>query len=222
MHVASVPWPGQDRFSALVDEKGTREIAQLLNVSNSSISHYRSGRRRPSIEDLVTLARHYRISLDWLTHLNDIDRGAHDESVVQVPLLQNPYSLLGRTPATPAPDGKTLTISRTNAQLYGYPLIAVRATGWVSTDMVPMVMPRDTVLMSDGTTRPEIIEERSYLVRDGTDELKLRVAYACAAGWIFSPLNVSSEARPFHVHLENLDRVISIVVAIVTYHYPLG
>lgn len=59
-------WPGQHRFAALADRHGTAPLARLLNVSNATISHWKVGRRTPSVESLVILAQELKFSLDWL------------------------------------------------------------------------------------------------------------------------------------------------------------
>lgn len=41
-------------------------IAELLNVTRSSISAYETGVNDPSLENLITLANLYNVSLDYL------------------------------------------------------------------------------------------------------------------------------------------------------------
>jgi methanogenic corrinoid protein MtbC1/predicted XRE-type DNA-binding protein len=42
------------------------EFASLLGVSQTSIAHYERGSRQPTIDTLIKIARHYRISIDEL------------------------------------------------------------------------------------------------------------------------------------------------------------
>lgn len=51
-----------------------REIAALLNVTQTSYSRYELGQREIPTEILITLARFYDVSLDYLVGETDIKR----------------------------------------------------------------------------------------------------------------------------------------------------
>ncbi len=54
----------------LLGEKQT-EIAKLLNVQRQVISYYETGLRIPNINDLVMLAEHFGVSVDYLLGLSE-------------------------------------------------------------------------------------------------------------------------------------------------------
>lgn len=43
-----------------------KQIATLIGVSESMIGHYETGERLPSLNILVKLANHYKVSIDYL------------------------------------------------------------------------------------------------------------------------------------------------------------
>ncbi len=43
-----------------------KDLAKLLNVSVSAVSHYEKGLNTPDLESLIILADHFRVSLDYL------------------------------------------------------------------------------------------------------------------------------------------------------------
>lgn len=48
-------------------------IAQMLNVRQSTYSQYESGVHEIPLDTLITLARHYDVSLDYIVGLTDIE-----------------------------------------------------------------------------------------------------------------------------------------------------
>ena len=42
------------------------ELAQRLNISTSAVGMYEQGRREPSVDTLIALAREFGVSLDYL------------------------------------------------------------------------------------------------------------------------------------------------------------
>lgn len=47
-----------------------KEVASMLGVSASIISNYENGERTPSIENLISLSRIYRCSIDYLVGID--------------------------------------------------------------------------------------------------------------------------------------------------------
>lgn len=52
-------------------EVSQQELAELLNIRQSTYSHYETGIRQPSIETLIKLAYFYDTSLDYLVGITD-------------------------------------------------------------------------------------------------------------------------------------------------------
>ena len=65
-----------ERLKELRVKKGHSQIqvAELVGVSGPSYAAYESGKSKPSIDTLVTLSKHYGVSLDWLCGI------AHDQA----------------------------------------------------------------------------------------------------------------------------------------------
>ena len=62
-----------ERLNELRVEKGltTRQLAQELGVSNIAISRWEREVRVPNIENLVAIAKYFRVSTDYLCGLED-------------------------------------------------------------------------------------------------------------------------------------------------------
>lgn len=58
-----------------VDQK---EIAALLKTTQQQISKYETGKQMMGIDKYIVLAKHYNVSLDYLTGLVDVPRPLHD------------------------------------------------------------------------------------------------------------------------------------------------
>lgn len=60
-----------DRLNSLREDKDTtqKEIAEILNVKQSAVSKYEKRRNQYSIEDLIKLCRHYKVSADYILGL---------------------------------------------------------------------------------------------------------------------------------------------------------
>lgn len=57
-----------ERLKMLRDDKGftQQQLAEVLNITVSSVSHYENGSRQPSIEILIRLADVMNVSVDYL------------------------------------------------------------------------------------------------------------------------------------------------------------
>ena len=60
--------PFAGRLRALREQQGVtlEVVAAQIGTTKQSMSHWELGRSEPSFEMLVRLARHYRVSIDWL------------------------------------------------------------------------------------------------------------------------------------------------------------
>lgn len=58
------------------------ELAEFLNVSQTTIANYESNRRSPSIEYLVEIARYFEVSIDYLVGYNELEK-AHDLAPIE-------------------------------------------------------------------------------------------------------------------------------------------
>ncbi len=48
------------------------QVAQIIGVDRTAVSAYENGARQPSLDTLVTLARLFRVSTDYLLGVTDI------------------------------------------------------------------------------------------------------------------------------------------------------
>ena len=66
--------PFMQRVKALREEKNLslRQLAQLTNISHSSISAYEKGRREPSFDSLEALSDVFNCDIDYLLGRTDI------------------------------------------------------------------------------------------------------------------------------------------------------
>lgn len=62
-----------NRIKLLREEKNISqlELAKILNIGNTTLSQYESGKRIPSDEIKLRLAKHFGVSLDWLMGLKE-------------------------------------------------------------------------------------------------------------------------------------------------------
>ena len=57
-----------------LDRQATQhEIAKLLSVSQNTYSQYENGVRQIPIDALITLAKYFNVSIDYILNLTDID-----------------------------------------------------------------------------------------------------------------------------------------------------
>lgn len=56
-----------------------KEVAEDLNCSNSCVSDWETGRREPSISDLIKLSKYFNVSVDYIIE------NAIDEDIVNEP-----------------------------------------------------------------------------------------------------------------------------------------
>lgn len=219
--MADTTWSGQRRFAALVDEHGNQKLAQILNVSNATISHWKAGRRIPGIDDLLTLSRALHFSLDWLLELTE-QNAANDSSVALIPLLADPYPILNRTVPSSRDSGSRLAyLTRSAVNATGHRLVAVRALGWLGMDLAPAVLPRDLLLLSYDDHPVELIPERLYLVHMPDGSLKIRFAYPTANGWAFTAARNAPQTPPVVLTETQLKEVLSVVVGVFSLDLPL-
>ena len=60
------------------------DIAKILETSISKISDYENGNTMMKIDKYIKLAKHYNVSLDYLTGLIDIPRPLEDNARIKV------------------------------------------------------------------------------------------------------------------------------------------
>lgn len=76
-----------ERLKALREDKDEKQkdIAKLLYVKPSTISSYETGRHFPANDTaLITLAKHFDVSLDYLLGYSDIPRYHNMESYADI------------------------------------------------------------------------------------------------------------------------------------------
>ena len=83
-----------DRLREQREKRGysQKEVADFLHVSPSIISNYERAERSPSIENLVTLAKLYHCTADYLLGIENKSKQMLDVSMLtdkQIELLQN-------------------------------------------------------------------------------------------------------------------------------------
>lgn len=52
-------------------DKKQKELAQVLNVTDNTISYFCSGRRVPNIEQIITISQYLNVSADYLLGIVD-------------------------------------------------------------------------------------------------------------------------------------------------------
>lgn len=64
-----------ERLKNLRDDKGftQKHLAEVLNISVSTISHYENGTREPSIEILIQMAEVLGVSVDYLVGSTEVN-----------------------------------------------------------------------------------------------------------------------------------------------------
>lgn len=68
-----------DRLVELRRAKGLsqEQLARELNISQSLVSYYETGRKQPGYDVLAEMARLFSVSIDYLLGLSDDPRGTH-------------------------------------------------------------------------------------------------------------------------------------------------
>lgn len=67
-----------ERISSLLSQNGmtAKELTQLLKISKTAVSEWKSGKLKPSTEALIGISQIFNVSLDWLltgeTHSENI------------------------------------------------------------------------------------------------------------------------------------------------------
>jgi len=61
------------RLEQLLNEKGIQQsvLAEYLNMSDSTISQWKTGKRSPDIESLMKIAKYFNCTTDYLLGLSD-------------------------------------------------------------------------------------------------------------------------------------------------------
>ena len=55
----------------LSSNKNQKEMADILNVSPSAVSHWEAGRKIPEVPMLITIAKFFEVSTDYLLGLEN-------------------------------------------------------------------------------------------------------------------------------------------------------
>jgi len=55
----------------LLEDKSQKELAEKLNVTQAAISHWEAGRKIPEVPMLITIAKYFKVSTDYLLGLED-------------------------------------------------------------------------------------------------------------------------------------------------------
>ena len=61
------------------NDKYQKEIAELLGISQQYYSEYENGKRTIPIQHLITLAKYYNTSIDYIVGLSDIRNIKNDK-----------------------------------------------------------------------------------------------------------------------------------------------
>jgi len=52
-------------------DKSQKDMAEILHISQSAVSHWEAGRKIPEIPMLITIAKYFKVSTDYLLGLED-------------------------------------------------------------------------------------------------------------------------------------------------------
>jgi len=55
----------------LLRKKNQKEMADILSVSQAAVSHWEAGRKIPEVPMLITIAKYFEVSIDYLVGLED-------------------------------------------------------------------------------------------------------------------------------------------------------
>lgn len=70
------------------------DLGKLLNVSQSTIAYYESGKKQPSLETLIVIANYFHVSVDYL--LDRVDSLNPNPALQKTEISQESLSLLHR------------------------------------------------------------------------------------------------------------------------------
>lgn len=89
----------EDRLKKLRKEQGytMKELAQQLSLSESVISLYENGKRQPSYDILIKLAKLYSVTTDYLLC---IDSGCNNNPKDKIHVINESIELLQKYPYT--------------------------------------------------------------------------------------------------------------------------
>ena len=106
------------RLRALRGAKSQTEVANALNVSRTSLSHYESGERVPDINVLYSIAKYYNVSSDYLLGITDVAKPDIETTAISLKtgLSKRSIEHLNYLKI----NDKTLCIPETNNFIYRY------------------------------------------------------------------------------------------------------
>jgi len=55
----------------ILKEKSQKDMAKILNISQSAISNWEAGRKIPEVPMLIAIAKYFKVSIDYLLGLED-------------------------------------------------------------------------------------------------------------------------------------------------------
>lgn len=78
------------RLKELREHKGLtqKDLASKLNLTQSTIAYYESGKKLPTVDTLLSLAKYFNVSTDFLLGLSKVQR--FSETAVQGNLNESP------------------------------------------------------------------------------------------------------------------------------------
>ena len=53
----------------MLNKKSQKDMAQILNVAQATVSNWEAGRKIPEVPMLITIALHFEVSTDYLLGL---------------------------------------------------------------------------------------------------------------------------------------------------------
>jgi len=55
----------------LLNNKSQKDMAKILNISQSAVSNWEAGRKIPEVPMLITIAKHFEVTTDYLLGLEN-------------------------------------------------------------------------------------------------------------------------------------------------------
>lgn len=89
--------PGEKiRYLRLKNNLTSKELSKALNISESSISLYENGKRKPSIELIIKVADYFNVTTDFLLGMSDnsLTNAEKDSKADFSEVLENIITLL--------------------------------------------------------------------------------------------------------------------------------
>lgn len=82
------------RYLRIKNNLTSKELSKALEISESSISLYENGKRKPSIELLIKFSSYFNVSTDFLLGVEDSINSCKESGTDFSKVLQNAISLL--------------------------------------------------------------------------------------------------------------------------------